>query len=347
MKKYAVLTLLLSLFTTTYCQNDEPSTLNSRYKVVGEKMQGVWDINNDIMIVDSIYDHVEIHDVGIIVCQYTSFVSYGVVKKLPAPVFESYDINGEKIARNVDYLLQADSMPYTLSLDFARSKGIREVEPMVELMKGMHYEKKKMRREAYKHYMNVYNQYPEFTLAKELADNIMNDMNNERAKIKREIEQEEEMRKIRDAQYTNPYLAFAESMSSLANTLNSIDQNDKAKRNNQPATTSKAKPTSGKNKKGSQQKETKRATSHERERVCNFCGGTGRCYYMFDLYASNKHCHGTGKCTECHGEGICRSRHTNDYMVCPLCNGKKTCCFCSGSGRCSRCNGSGKIKTVN
>ena len=347
MKRYAVLTLLLSLFATTYCQNDDSSALYSRYKIVGEKSYGVWDSYNKQIIVDTIYDHVEIHDVGIIVCQYTSFVSKGIVQKLPAPVFESYDTNANLIIRNVVFLLKADSMPYTLSLDFARSKGIREIEPMVELLKGMHYEKTKMRREAYKHYMNVYNQYPEFTIAKELADNILKDMNNERSKIKSEIEQDEEMRKERDAQYTNPYLAFAESMQSLANSLDAINQNSKAKRNNNSVSTAKAKPSSKKNNKSQQQQETKKATSHERERVCNYCGGTGRCYYMFDLSANNKHCHGTGKCTECHGEGICRNRLTNDYVVCPLCNGKKACCFCGGTGRCTRCNGSGRIKTVN
>lgn len=221
MKKIYLLLLLASLclWNGVSAQTIEQSDRQNLVSVVGTNSFGVMEVNTGKLVVDSIYQSVEIYEGPVIYCASDIFRVNGVLYRLPAMVVDIYRADGCLVAHNFEALIQADKVPYTATIDFAKAKGYKDLESYAKFLIGIDYEKQGLRREAYQYYVRAYRLNPDFTIAKTYADAVVAGMKEEQRQELARIRMEDLQAEIAAAEFQARCNAIAAGLNAMGESL--------------------------------------------------------------------------------------------------------------------------------
>lgn len=283
--------------------------------------------DSTLTIVPSTYDYVEILDSAkLIEARRYSLTPGDSTTKLPAPVIEFYNFEGNLKLRNINLLVEADKSGYYCR-EYQKRYFSAEMDIAIMLGDAANEKTNGRRREAYQKYMEIYRKYPNFDYAKNAADEIKASIRNERQATIAQMQREEAERQA----------AMQALSASLQQLGNNIGQQIAAHRHRPSA--QKRTPAHGSS--GTQKSATshnssstsqKHTTTSARNTTAKKTQNTGRSkggeVWCFDKkLVKCTLCNGTGKCSFCY-QGKVKGR---------------TCSTCSGSNVCKRCHGTKQI----
>lgn len=322
-----ILYILLSLliFQNVYADNTKENTSLTVLKK--NSAYGVKQIvnGNASVLIEPTYDYVNIIDsINMIEVRRYCLTPGDTLKRLPAPVIEFYDLEGNFLQRNVSMLIEADPNE-TMCRAYQKQYFSPEMDIALMTKEAMKELSVNRRREAYQKYMAIYKKYPKFEHAKNEADKIKQAIHDERLEVRAQLSREraEQQAALKD---------LAVSLQSLSNSLAQIQTSRQSSSSTSSTTrTTKTtqtanrttKSTSSTNRSASstsasrQQKTTRPSSSNkshfwslEKKRIkCTLCNGSGKC----SCHNGKILGHVIRECNSCKGSGIC-----------PRCKGAKT-----------------------
>lgn len=328
-----VFLLALSCFSTKAQEED----LNSSLTVIGQNCFGVADIESGRIVVDTVYQAVEIINGNILQCISDRYTENGKVIMLPGYVVEVFNTEGGMIYRSCDKLLSSDRAPYSQTIAFARHKGYKEVEAAARFKAAMDYENKGLRREAFQSYVAAYKLCPEIKIAKERALDIKAQIDGERSTVQNQLDAEEMQRRLEAEQRAAVWNAVAAALNSTAASLNQIQVAQQQQKQRAAAQTASA--NSSKNEKATSSSYAKSSSSSskssdskkkETKKSSSVSSHSGTSMWWLD----------EGECTLCHGSKTCNFCHNGKVLGAAI----RTCDYCHGSNVCQRCKGTGKSR---
>ena len=323
--------LLIGLFILNFQQQLPSQTFDDNDSITIFEENGALGVqlsyeDSTQTIVPSTYDYVEILDSAkLIEARRYSLTPGDSTTKLPAPVIEFYNFEGNLILRNINLLVEADKSGY-----YCREyqKRYFSAEMDIAIMMGDAAKEKTngRRREAYQKYMEIYRKYPNFDYAKNAADEIKASIRNERQATIARMQQEEAERQA-------AIQALSASLQQLGNTIGqqiaAHQRRPSAQRRTPTHSSSNTqKSATSHNSNPTNQKHTatsaRNTTAKKTQNTSRTKGGIW-CYDKKLVKCTL--CNGSGKCTFCYHGKV---------------NGR-TCIYCSGSNVCKRCHGTKQI----
>ena len=332
--------LFLSLFASVLCHAQELESNVPDLSVSGENRFGVVDAESGNIVVDTVYQYVEIIEGNILQCMYDRYSDGEREIVLPGYVMEVFNVNGDLVYRSCDNLLSADRPPYSATISFAQYKGYKDVEAAALFKAAMNYETEGLRREAFRDYVAAYKLCPEIKVAKERAMAIRGDLASERAAVQAQLDAEALQRQLEAEQRAAALNAVAAALNSTASSLKQIQASQQQQK--QRAAASAAAAAAAKQNKAvasesssSSSSSSSSASSSKSSDSKKKTSKTSSTYHSSAwLYEDD------GKCTLCNGSKKCPFCH-NGKVLGPA---VRTCDYCKGSNVCQRCKGTGKSK---
>lgn len=251
-----------------------------------------------------------------------------------------------------------DSFPYQVTLRKAVANKDTLLIGNVLILRGLYYEKKKMRREAVREYNKAYQlDRVRFKNALDYANNVKAGMNADHATALSEIEAENDRRRGNAFAVVKTAAVVAEAANEANKQSNDNNYSNATTTSVTPHTSSRSTSSSGDyttydnssastansntsyRSSSSTHKRTQTNSSSPAYIACSKCNGKGR--------VQCSKCNGTGrvKCVGCGGRGYASLAYKD--RDCIYCNRKGTvrCTKCSdGKIICYTCNGRGKVK---
>lgn len=217
--KYMLLFLLLCAGNMLTAQTGTDSNPSHAVSIVGVNSFGVLDCRSNQLIIDSVYQSIDIYDGPIIYCSTNIYWNNGVKHRLPASVVDIFNGNGRLISHEFDALLAAETPPYSVTIDFAKAKGYKDLEAYAKFLIGADYQKEGLRREAFQYYTRAYKLNPNLTIAKTYADDIKDQMTAEVSEVAAQIWREDRLAEIAAAERKARYEAMAAAFNQLGSDL--------------------------------------------------------------------------------------------------------------------------------
>lgn len=274
------------------------------------------------IIVPPTYDYVELLDsVNLIEVRRYSLTPGDSTKKLPAPVIEFYDFDGDLTLRNINLLVEADESGYYCR-EYQKRYFSAEMDIALMVRDAANEKINGRRREAYRKYMEIYRKYPNFDYAKNAADNIKESIRDEREATIAQMQQEEAERKA-------AVEALQASLQQLGNAIGQTSvqkHSPSAQRRTQAHSSSNTQKRTTSNNSSTNQRRTTSANSTTTKKAPYNSKSVYIWCYDKKLVKCTL-CNGSGNCTFCHGGKV------NGF----------TCRTCGGSNVCKRCHGAKQI----
>lgn len=299
---------------------------SERFFVVGELNEGVYDLDGDSLVVDTVFQQVRIMNDNLFECSYSRWIRNGEAGVLPAPVIEYYDADGTLTLRSYTNLLANARFPYEDVRKFAEAYELKDLQSAVYCALGDAYESMEMYREAYQYFKKAYRRFPSMTAYKMRADAIMSQVNAYQRQVRAEIAYEDYLQRVAEAEQRARNEALAASLQSLSYSLGQLKQTQS--KSSQPvASAPKKSAQTGKKSVGNDSKSKNEKSIEERKRelrekqhqrdlkrakekssgwnyewiTCYLCNGGGHCIYCY-----NGKVNGTTVCSNCKGTNICQ-----------------------------------------
>lgn len=305
-----------------------------RYTVAGTHALGVWDTMEERLVVDTLYQAVEIFDDLFFECYFDRYWDDGKEILLNGYVVEIWDAEGHIVSRDFDLLLEHDTPPYSNSEAYARAMGFKNLEATILFKNAMNLEQQGFRRDALKGYVAAYRMCPSLTLAKERATTIQKAMRGEQQAIQDQINREKAEEALRQAQQEASMQAVSAALNSMAGTLSQIEalRRQSAAQPHRQASASSSSTSGGSSSSGNSNSvsRTKSKTREAEKLISKNRVEHARWSLLEKKIIPCTLCHGSKSCNFCTGRG-----HVN---------GTVTCNYCHGSGDCARCGGTGQIE---
>ena len=303
-----------------------------RYAVVGENALGVYDTVEERLVVDSLYQSVEIFDTDIFECIFDRYWNEGKEVLLNGYVVEIWDSHGHVLSRNFDFLMKYDTPPYSTSLNYARTMGFKDLEATILFKNGLDLEQSGYRREALKSYVSAYRMCPSLSMAKERAGAIQRAMTGEQQAAWNQVLQDRAEEAMRQAQREASMQAVSATLLSVAGAISQVDalhRQAAAQKRVQHSSSSSNYSSEKESSSDSRRKRVKDKLSKNQKEAGNRAAENARWDMVENEFIECSLCYGGKSCHFCSGRGSV--------------NGV-TCTTCHGSGKCVRCGGSGVIK---
>lgn len=331
--RITLIILLLSLccFTTRSHDNDSIPLLT----VIGHENFGVADIESGVIVVDTVYQAVEIINGNILQCLSDRYTVNGTEIMLPGYVVEVFNTDGNMIYRSCDNLLSADRAPYTRTIEYARYKGYKEVEAAAKFKAAMDHENNGRRREAFQAYVAAYKLCPEIKIAKERALEIKAQIDGERSLVQSQLDAEEAQRRLEAEQRAAAWSAIAGALNSTAAALNQIQAvQQQSKRTSSASVAVAGSESVSESRSSSSSSSSSSSRSSDRNRKSSKTSSKSSSSSGWSFLEDD------GKCTLCLGSKTCNFCHNGKVLGYAV----RTCDYCHGSNVCQRCKGTGKSK---
>lgn len=326
---YFILLLLYPIITFT--QTIEAQTYNIIEENGAYGVEELFEGDSSSIIIQPIYDYIEILDSAqLIEARRYSLIPGDSTYKLPAPVIEYYNINGDIVQRNVNQLLEADK-DGTFCREYQKRYFSTEMDVAIMTKEAINEKIKGRRREAYQKYMEIYRKYPSLEFAKEAANDIKSSIRNDRQEVLAQMAQEA-------AEIHAAMEQLSASLQQLSNTIGQISASRQKTHTSRPVQTRSKEvaqntSTSSNNKTTRHNHKTTKSkiTETQKEKNSSQNSSKGSMWCFNKEWVKCTLCNGSGKCVFCTGRG-----KIVGYVI-------RTCDSCHGSGTCSRCKGTKQI----